>query len=76
MRNLLVIEYLNQKYGDCRGKTVSYRSQEGDGDSAFMLYEKFIEKYGNRLMGDNFQDDFCHRDGKRNLNQFIKSCSW
>lgn len=49
---------------------VVYRSQEGDGDNAYLTINSFLEKYGNRQMGD--LDDFCHLDGTRNLNQFIK----
>lgn len=51
---------------------VAYKSQEGDGDSAYLSIVSFLVKYGDRNMGDDYQDDFCHADGTRNLNQFIK----
>ncbi|WP_099467790.1 hypothetical protein [Konateibacter massiliensis] len=51
---------------------VAYKSQEGDGDSAHLSIISFLTKYGDRNMGDEYHDDFCHADGTRNLNQFIK----
>jgi len=55
-----------------KGTKVYYRSQEGDGDNAVMEIEQFIQKYGNRKMGDYCSDDFCMADGTRNFNQYIK----
>lgn len=67
-----VREYIELLMKIKQGTKVYYRSQEGEGDNAIMQIDDFLQKYGNRLMGDYCADDFCHADGTRNLNQYIK----
>lgn len=67
-----VKEYIELLVKNKQGTKVYYRSQEGDGDSAVMEIDSFLQKYGDRLMGDYCADDFCHVDGTRNLSQYIK----
>jgi len=73
---MIVKEYIeNLLKNTPEAKMVLYRSQEGDGDSALMEIHDFLIKYGDRSMGDSFHDDFCHKEGARNLNQYIKRLS-
>jgi len=64
-----VKDHIFDNYGDCARYDISYKSQYGE--FASMPYKKFIEKYGNRRMGDKDDQDFCFVDGTRCLNQYI-----
>lgn len=70
---MLVREYIEmlRKYGQS-GNKVYFKSQEGKGDNVVLPIDEFINLYGDRQMGEGCSDDFCHADGTRNLNQYIK----
>lgn len=65
-------DYVNRLKEKQSSATMICFKAEGQGDSKVLSINEFLNKYGNRVMGDMCSDDFRNEDGERNLNQFIK----